>query len=852
MIRTEQLTKKYRTRSGEVLAADDVNLHFSGSGLYMILGKSGCGKTTLLNILSGLDRFDSGRIEIDGSDLGSCGEPELDSYRNLKMGIVFQEYNLIAELTVYDNLRLVLEIQDWEGKDDAAVCSLITQMLNKVGLNGYENRRIYELSGGERQRVAIARTLVKRPDIIFADEPTGNLDSKNAAAVFELLSEIAQEYVVVVVTHDREAAFRYGDTVIEMENGRIRRIEQQDKAERNIVFTLTCQKNDGQPEEVRLTRMQFGGFLAELLRNADAADSVRLSGIRKQEPAAQSDGPKPVHQSPPVCKTARNLPFAYQMRLAASFLTKKKLILFLTVCVLAISFALFFGALTTTFYQRDKTIVTYMQKYQPEVLPVSVQKTYEDSFYQPHSESLTKGEYLSGLLEKTLPSDAVRIEAISGCRFFKGSVNGDDEAHISEATMLFLPESGFPLNLSDGAFPVQNDECMITDYIASELGVAVGDTITDLTQNYRVSGIVATDYIAYQLKAKLMYGSDSPYLDYYLNYRYQVVYFRSEMLHSDMKQNGRALRLPLSDFTASDKERRYRESSLQYDNTEKVHESDLSAGRLPRTENEALVSEDFLLFRDTNYELQTFQPFTARYADLNKESLHGSFSAYLDLSKFFPDGISIVGVVSGNASGHLDSDVYLQPDMWNQIAERYYDYYAASLLYHVEPETVPAFVHALSGTEVRMEEPAILQIYDFADGMKELRAFLLALLAVTLLLSGFVLTNFIQISIRGNRRNIGILRALGISMKDVTRLFTLESWFVFILSAVCSIPLILCVQGIANRIFTSGITEKPYRIINWNWAAFLIVIVVGAVVGVLALQIPLQKLKRSKPIELIR
>ena len=192
MIRTEQITKKYKTLSGDVLAIEHVNLHFSCNGLYMILGKSGCGKTTLLNILSGLDSLDEGHIYVDGIDISNSGEAELDDYRNLKMGVIFQEYNLISELTVLDNLRLVLEIQDWDEKSETTIQSMIGETLAKVGLKGYESRRINQLSGGERQRVAVARTLIKHPNIIFADEPTGNPDSKTSSVIFDLLCDIAE------------------------------------------------------------------------------------------------------------------------------------------------------------------------------------------------------------------------------------------------------------------------------------------------------------------------------------------------------------------------------------------------------------------------------------------------------------------------------------------------------------------------------------------------------------------------------------------------------------------------------------------------------------------------------------
>lgn len=851
MIRTEQLTKKYKTLSGDVLATDHVDLHFSCNGLYMILGKSGCGKTTLLNILSGLDSHDKGHIYVDGVDIGSYHEAELDNYRNLKMGVIFQEYNLISELTVWDNLRIVLEIQDWDNKSEATIQSLIGETLAKVGLNGYESRRINQLSGGERQRVAVARTLIKRPNIIFADEPTGNLDSKTSKVIFELLSEIAKEYVVIVVTHDRDSAFRYGDTIIEMENGHIANVEQQVKSKQNVTYTLICQKNTEQPENLTLTHMQLSSFFTELIDNAESKDVIRLSAIEKESDFSTAQNESSIVRES-VTKTAQKLPRNYQLRLAASFLTKKKLILFLTVCLLAISLALFFGALTTSFYQRDKAMLAYMNEYQPDILPIYVTKSYQDSFYQMNTETLTKGEYLSGLLDTSLPNGTIKLEAIYDNDFYTVTIDESDMGFAFGVTMLFAPESYSSFTYVEGGPPQQNNQCLVTDYLAAELGVDVGDLITNLQQELKISGIIQTDYIAYQLKAKLAYGSSSPYVDYYMRYRYNVVYCRTELLHDDMQKSNKRLLLPMSDFTAATKERSYRESRLYYDNAEKVIVSDLVAGRLPQADNEVLVSERFLQARNSNTNTLEFKPFSGMFTDLSQASFNHCFSMHLDLSAFFSEGINVVGVVSNFESEDLDADIYVVSGIWDEISELYFDQYAASILYHVNAEDYAPFLDALSHNLIRIDEPALSQIYDFADALSNMRTFLYALLVVTIMLSGFMLINFIQISIRNNKRNIGILRALGVPMREVSQLFTIESWIVYIFSALLSVPLILVVQSIANQIYAQNLMENSYDIITWNWQAGLIVLFVGAFVSVLALQIPLRNLRHLKPIELIR
>ena len=214
-MKIRNLCKTYDTKTGEkVYALKGVSFDLPSNGVVAILGKSGSGKSTLLNILSGLDRFDSGDIECFGKNMKNFSARELDDYRNSCVGFVFQEYHLIPELNVGDNIALALQLQGQAGAKEK-----IQAVLKQVDLEGYEKRNIDELSGGQKQRVAIARALVKNPKIIFADEPTGALDSHTGESILQILKEVSQEKLVVLVTHDREFAEKYGDRVIELADG---------------------------------------------------------------------------------------------------------------------------------------------------------------------------------------------------------------------------------------------------------------------------------------------------------------------------------------------------------------------------------------------------------------------------------------------------------------------------------------------------------------------------------------------------------------------------------------------------------------------------------------------------------
>ncbi len=214
-MKVANLSKTYRHKNGEVKALNDISMELPDRGLVFIRGKSGSGKTTLLDLLSGLDEADGGKIEICGKDIAHCTERERDKYRNTYCGFIFQEYNLMPELNVKENVKLSLELNG--ERDDGAV----DRALESVGLGGYGDRKVTELSGGQKQRVAIARAIVKRPRIIFADEPTGALDESTGVSIFELLKEISASTLVIAVTHDSASAEKYCDRIIELVDGRI-------------------------------------------------------------------------------------------------------------------------------------------------------------------------------------------------------------------------------------------------------------------------------------------------------------------------------------------------------------------------------------------------------------------------------------------------------------------------------------------------------------------------------------------------------------------------------------------------------------------------------------------------------
>ena len=216
MLKLKQIKKEYLSGESKVEALKGIDIEFRKSEFVSILGQSGCGKTTLLNIIGGLDRYTTGDLIINGKSTKKFKDRDWDAYRNYSIGFVFQSYNLIPHQTILSNVELALTISGVSKKErkERAI-----KALEQVGLKEHINKKPNQLSGGQMQRVAIARALVNNPDIILADEPTGALDTKTSVQIMEILKEISKDKLIIMVTHNPELAEKYSTRVIKILDG---------------------------------------------------------------------------------------------------------------------------------------------------------------------------------------------------------------------------------------------------------------------------------------------------------------------------------------------------------------------------------------------------------------------------------------------------------------------------------------------------------------------------------------------------------------------------------------------------------------------------------------------------------
>jgi putative ABC transport system ATP-binding protein len=221
-VRTVSLVRHYKLGRSIIPAVDGVSIAARRGEFIALLGASGSGKSTLLNLIAGLDRPDSGAIVVEGQNLATLNSQELAQYRRHTVGMVFQSFNLVSNMTLYENVELPMRLAEVRRRERKARAY---EALEKVGLSDRIKHRPSEMSGGEQQRAALARALVNQPKILLADEPTGNLDSKTGAEIMDLIRGLNRglQMTVMLVTHERALAERYADRMIFLSDGKLLR-----------------------------------------------------------------------------------------------------------------------------------------------------------------------------------------------------------------------------------------------------------------------------------------------------------------------------------------------------------------------------------------------------------------------------------------------------------------------------------------------------------------------------------------------------------------------------------------------------------------------------------------------------
>ncbi len=330
MLQLQNITKTYKTKAGTVNALDGISLTFPETGLVFITGKSGCGKTTLLNVIGGLDGIDGGEIFIQDKKFSAFSAAEYDSYRNTFIGFIFQEYNLLPEYTVEKNIKMAMELQGRKADEEE-----FETLLKDVEIEKLRNRKPAELSGGQRQRVAIARALVKQPRIIMADEPTGALDSGTGIQVLDTLKKLSKKTLIIIVSHDQEFAEKYADRIIHLEDGHV--VQDVTFSDKEVDVNV-CQQGDN-------FIVREGADLSEDEKNALAKAIKERKNIEIIEKPSFRDkeltGEVKLCADKPVSLRKSKMKLKSEAFLGLKSLTVKPIRLIITILIAALAFGVF-------------------------------------------------------------------------------------------------------------------------------------------------------------------------------------------------------------------------------------------------------------------------------------------------------------------------------------------------------------------------------------------------------------------------------------------------------------------------------------------------------------------------------
>ena len=456
MIKVEHICKVYQSDKEKKVALSDVTLGFDKKGFVFINGISGSGKTTLMNIISGLDHSTSGKVYYDAQEMQIADENKWSWYRNTQIGIVFQNYNLIEDISVRDNLLIPLKIQKIP---EAEYAKRIEDILVYVGLQGYEDRKVCDLSAGQRQRIAIARAIIKKPKVLLADEATGNLDQKNTENILNLFNKISKNCLVILISHDAVAAEKYGDRIITLSDGNVvgdidnRDLKKLYEQPYEISISHENQKIHGRFKDINIKK--------ELECFLQGREEVSVDLSVRKIPMEDKEREK-VHWSGEGA-TGKSLGIKNIGQKVIANIKKKKTKFALMILVIAVINTMLFSVNLVAGNNYDKSVVNYVEagKYD------AVRFKYAGNSYG----EMQSGKTLYQLLQKQVGDAIVKEYA---------EETEDVEVYVDTSQVLL--SSGL-----EGNAPENESEIVISHALADT--VAIGDAVSIGQNTYTVVGI---------------------------------------------------------------------------------------------------------------------------------------------------------------------------------------------------------------------------------------------------------------------------------------------------------------------------------------------------------------------------
>ena len=851
MLQVRNLVKRYVAKGETVTALNGVSLDFPERGMVFLLGKSGSGKSTLLNISGGLDEPDEGEVIVNGKSSKNFSKSDFDSYRNTYLGFIFQEYNILTELTVAENVALALELQ---GKPHDV--ERVAQLLAEVDLAGMGDRRPNTLSGGQKQRVAIARALVKDPEIIMADEPTGALDSKTGAQVFDTLKKLSASKLVIIVSHDREFAEVYADRIIELRDGNI--ISDVTRGEeivheRKNLNTVSDKKisllsgaemsKEDEMRVVNFVRSHKGGVVI----SAEEEDLKNLPEERVSQYSFVEHTPEEVPVPADTCQFIRSkFPFRYALKMGLSGLKAKPLRLIFTTLLATVAFIVF-GVFST--------LITY------QTAKVGAD-TLGDSYYQ------------AAVLEK---HGALYIESASGTRIEEIDT-GLSRSHFSpqEVENFLAANPGFvpayTLEIVDisfwsgavGSLTVTSDP-----YYGPQSSFTAFADASDLPDEFTLHGRMPADRqeclissMVFEMFRHYGYGSYSDpdpigtyedLLGKTLSIRHNTSVIGSDDYKSSIVLTIVGVVETGEDFSHYEALAAGQAASGMSASEWNDFEDEFSSVYEYSMSSLCWVGEGFYdYYKPTN---------TQFYYITNLSNDVGDFIRYNEGSEFKSDFL----LKDENGEFETQSWGFGRPGAsWtyylvNPDADpegSYIEFFFAPLSSNREGKISSVFsydyrVDGELGYFYKAPYDFMISIRQSEKDFGRIFGVLGAVAVVLAIFAALLLFNFISASINAKKKDIGILRAVGATGFDVYKIFMVEGIAITLLCFAlgCTLSYVACL--VANNILMAqGIFT--FRMFLFDMVNVLIVFAIAFVTAVVSTTVPVALTVKKKPVEAIR
>ncbi len=900
MLEIKNIYKTYTSKNGVSLRAlENISLKFAKTGMVFILGKSGSGKSTLLNMIGGLDNFDRGEIYFQGKKFSDFSKEDFDYYHNKCLGFVFQDFCLLNNLTAFQNVELALSLQD--KKDNQAVCNA----MERVDVLDIKNRKINELPGGIKQRIAIARAIVKKPQIILADEPTGALDSENSIEIMRLLKDLSKDHLVIIVTHNRDLAYEYGDRIIEIRDGFVlkdiaRNEIVGNKIDKTIIYSsslLYIPKDKKMTEDdvneinsIMSEKRQDYYFLIEQDKKRVASLYPNLKEVFIDASLGNQFVPYEQNDIDLIKQEEKEklfLPFSKSISFSFSLLKQRisKLLLSILITIFIVTIM---GVLTNfSTYSFSKAVAASLEGGDFNYLDVSSCFTSSDPNYRIQQRDLDKMDEF-GLSYCPRYNQTLKISGINSLDslFPEGKIKGfivTDDLNKLGIRNLYIKNNITDEDKINGIYisSIVANTYLKYNNTFKQIIDMVGQTILISGTRYQILGIFDANYEKYQnlnsstntsLKNEYDKLADELYLrlivsnsfmDNYINNKPSFSYSKGEVNCVIPSLSNADHNIGINSIVCSVDDYEIVSSKLSeiafFDENGKKEICDLNSNEFYERikdlkDNEIIIARDLLtaLLNETRYssitetsiKLFNESNHLLKVSTINSDDEDDNYS-----ETYYISNVKIKGVIVP-INTRRDKTIYLKNSEYLKLSHNYFC--PSSLLVTLDKnDNAERVIDLLYDNGFVITNDFVNDILTLSSSINGFSSLLTIVLISWIMIGTILFYSFMSKSIKDSKRHIGILKALGAKGKDIFKIFMIEAIFISFISISLAI-LIYCLGGnIFNNILSNNMYSFYFPIFIINPLTIITMIIPPLIAYSIALIIPLRKANSIKPIDVM-